>query len=130
MDAGDAARAAMAQREDVQPEWVITTFGTLVDGLKAATTSPDTSPIPPRRLQRVMVLADGFAWSGRTFDSLSKVAFAITGTKWNGPRFFGIRDKEDAFHVTAVAHIGRRAMVIYRLLKNTPLAETGHLIAA
>jgi len=38
----------MAQRKDVQPEWVITTFGTLVDGLKAATTSPDTSPIPPR----------------------------------------------------------------------------------
>ena len=36
----------MAQRKDVQPEWVITTFGTLVDGLKAATTSPDTSPIP------------------------------------------------------------------------------------
>ena len=28
-------------------------------------------------------------------DSLSKVAFAITGTKWNGPRFFGLRDKED-----------------------------------
>src|SRR5258705_3579539 len=44
----DAARAAMAQRKDVQPEWVITTFGTLVDGLKAATTSPDTSPIAPR----------------------------------------------------------------------------------
>jgi hypothetical protein len=38
MDAGDAARAAMAQRKDVQPEWVITIFGTLVDGLKAATT--------------------------------------------------------------------------------------------
>jgi Protein of unknown function (DUF2924) len=34
-----------------------------------------------RRLQRVMVLADGFAWSGQTYDSLSKVAFAITGTK-------------------------------------------------
>ena len=48
-----------------------------------------------RRLQRVMVLADGFAWSGQTYDSLSKVAFAITGTKWNGPRFFGLRDKED-----------------------------------
>ena len=29
------------------------------------------------------------------YDSLSKVAFAITGTKWNGPRFFGLRDKED-----------------------------------
>src|SRR5258706_1922628 len=38
----------MAQRKDVQPERVITTFGTLVDGLKAATTSPDTSLIPPR----------------------------------------------------------------------------------
>jgi hypothetical protein len=48
-----------------------------------------------RRSQRVMVLADGFAWNGQTYDSLSKVAFAITGTKWNGPRFFGLRDKED-----------------------------------
>ena len=48
-----------------------------------------------RRSQRVMVMANGFAWNGQTFDSLSKVAFAITGTKWNGPRFFGLRDKED-----------------------------------
>jgi Protein of unknown function (DUF2924) len=45
--------------------------------------------------QRVMVVPDGFAWNGQTYDSLSKVAFAITGTKWNGPRFFGLRDKED-----------------------------------
>src|SRR6267142_257323 len=48
-----------------------------------------------RRSQRVMVMADGFAWNGQTYDSLSKVAFAITGTKWSGPRFFGLRDKED-----------------------------------
>jgi hypothetical protein len=48
-----------------------------------------------RHSQRVMVKADGFAWNGQTYDSLSKVAFAITGTKWNGPRFFGLRDKED-----------------------------------
>ena len=48
-----------------------------------------------RQAQRVMVMADGFAWNGQTYDSLSKVAFAITGTKWNGPRFFGLRDKED-----------------------------------
>jgi hypothetical protein len=48
-----------------------------------------------RRSQRVMVMADGFAWNGKTYDSLSKVAFAITGTKWNGPRFFGLRDKGD-----------------------------------
>lgn len=48
-----------------------------------------------RHSQRVMVVPDGFAWNGRTYDSLSKVAFAITGTKWNGPRFFGLRDKAD-----------------------------------
>jgi hypothetical protein len=48
-----------------------------------------------RRSQRVMVMADGFAWNGQTYDSLSKVAFAITGTKWNGPRFFGLREKAD-----------------------------------
>jgi hypothetical protein len=48
-----------------------------------------------RQSQRVMVMADGFAWNGQTYDSLSKVPFAITGTKWNGPRFFGTMDKED-----------------------------------
>jgi hypothetical protein len=47
-----------------------------------------------RKSHRVMVMPDGFAWNGRTFDSLSKVAFAITGTKWNGPRFFGLRDRQ------------------------------------
>jgi hypothetical protein len=44
-------------------------------------------------LHRVMVLAEGFAWNGKTFKSLSETAFAITGTRWNGPRFFGLRDK-------------------------------------
>jgi Protein of unknown function (DUF2924) len=48
-----------------------------------------------RQSQRVMVMANGFAWNGQTYDSLSKVALAITGTKWNGPRFFGLRDKKD-----------------------------------
>ena len=40
---------------------------------------------------RVMVVDGGFAFEGKTFDSLSKIAFAITGTNWNGPRFFGLR---------------------------------------
>jgi hypothetical protein len=48
-----------------------------------------------RQSQRVMVMADGFVWNGQIFESLSKVALAITGTRWNGPRFFGLRDKED-----------------------------------
>jgi hypothetical protein len=45
------------------------------------------------RLERVAVLAEGFAWNGKIYPSLSQVAFAITGTRWNGPRFFGLRDK-------------------------------------
>jgi hypothetical protein len=45
------------------------------------------------RMHRVAVLADGFAWNGKTYPSLSKIAHAITGTRWNGPRFFGFRDK-------------------------------------
>jgi hypothetical protein len=45
------------------------------------------------RMHRVAVLADGFAWNGKIYPSLSKVAFAITGTRWNGPKFFGLRDK-------------------------------------
>jgi hypothetical protein len=54
-----------------------------------------------RRSQRVMVMSDGFAWNGQTYDSLSKVAFAITGTTWNGPRFFGLRDKKDRLAMEA-----------------------------
>jgi Protein of unknown function (DUF2924) len=46
-----------------------------------------------RQMQRVSVLSDGFAWNGNTYRSLSQVAFAITGTRWNGPRFFGLRAK-------------------------------------
>ena len=45
---------------------------------------------------RVMVLEGGFAWQGRTYSSLSEIATAITGTKWNGPRFFGLRDRKQA----------------------------------
>jgi hypothetical protein len=43
------------------------------------------------QIHRVMVLADGFAWDGKSYDSLSSIARTITGTKWNGPRFFGLR---------------------------------------
>ena len=47
-------------------------------------------------METVMVIADGFAWNGATFASLSAVAQAITGTKWNGHRFFGVRRKDRA----------------------------------
>jgi Protein of unknown function (DUF2924) len=45
---------------------------------------------------RVMVLDGGFAWQGRSYNSLSEIAKAITGTKWNGPRFFGLRARKQA----------------------------------
>lgn len=39
----------------------------------------------------VTVVADGFLWRDTTYSSLSTIARAITGTAWNGPRFFGLR---------------------------------------
>ena len=41
-------------------------------------------------IHRVMATGDGFAWNGTTYASLSKVAHAITGVNWSGPRFFGL----------------------------------------
>jgi hypothetical protein len=45
------------------------------------------------KLHEVKVETRGFAWNGTTYTSLSEVARAITGTRWNGPRFFGLRSK-------------------------------------
>ncbi|WP_426051424.1 DUF2924 domain-containing protein [Brevundimonas sp. SL161] len=39
----------------------------------------------------VWVKDEGYHYRGRDFASLSQVAFVITGTKWNGPAFFGQR---------------------------------------
>jgi hypothetical protein len=40
---------------------------------------------------KVTVLAEGFEWEGRRYKSLSAVARAITGTRWNGLTFFGVK---------------------------------------
>lgn len=42
----------------------------------------------------VTVLRDGFEWSGKRYKSLSAVARTITGTRWNGYRFFGLRERK------------------------------------
>lgn len=39
----------------------------------------------------VTVVPDGFVWRETTYASLSIIARTITGTAWNGPRFFGLR---------------------------------------
>ena len=44
-------------------------------------------------LHRVTVVESGFAWNGAVYTSLSEIARVITGTRWNGPRFFGLRDR-------------------------------------
>ena len=44
---------------------------------------------------RVTVLDEGFAYEGKTYDSLSVIARLITGTRWNGPRFFGLRGEKE-----------------------------------
>jgi hypothetical protein len=56
------------------------------------------NPLPGTRLLRewdgvehaVTVLADGYDWQGRKYRSLSAIAKAITGTSWNGFRFFAL----------------------------------------
>ena len=45
--------------------------------------------------QRVMVLDQRFAWNGTTYRSLTEIAFAMTGTRWSGPRFFGLRNRAE-----------------------------------
>ncbi len=41
--------------------------------------------------QEILVLESGYSWRGKNYASLSEVARAITGTRWSGPRFFGLR---------------------------------------
>ena len=73
--------------------------------MKTYAAKPNGKIVLPRRIKpgselvrtwkgktyRVIVMADGFAYDGETFASLSEIASAITGTRWNGPRFFGLR---------------------------------------
>ena len=44
----------------------------------------------------ITVLRDGFDWQGQRYKTLSAIARKITGTQWNGYRFFGLRERKDA----------------------------------
>ncbi|HQS18448.1 DUF2924 domain-containing protein [Reyranella sp.] len=44
----------------------------------------------------VTVMADGYEWQGRPYKSLSAIARAITGTRWNGLLFFGLKNRRRA----------------------------------
>jgi hypothetical protein len=85
-----------------------------IDKLTAEIALPSTAVAPPpttnvvslpgRVLQRewrgqtvrVVTTANGFEWNGEHFGSLSAVAFAITGSKWNGRLFFGLTERKRA----------------------------------
>jgi hypothetical protein len=92
----------------------------LLDQLvKTARTKPNGKLELPRRIKpgselvrtwnghtyRVVVVEGGFAYEGRTYKSLSEIASEITGTKWNGPRFFGLRRSSEAAGGVAT-HVG------------------------
>src|SRR6266404_405224 len=83
--------------------------------IKAYEAKPNGKLVLPRRIKpgsvlvrewkgkshRVMVLADGFGYDGKTFGNLSEIAGLITGTRWNGPRFFGLRKMEKSDEAAA-----------------------------
>jgi hypothetical protein len=62
-------------------------------------------------LHQVMVLDDGFAWNGVTLRSLSEVARAITGTRWSGPKFFGMAAAKTATPSGAADRPSRSARI-------------------
>jgi hypothetical protein len=82
-------------------------LGGLSPELKKLLANPDAEP--PRRIKvgsvivreyagarhEVFVVEGGFSWQARTYPSLSVIAKEITGTRWNGPRFFGLRDNQN-----------------------------------
>jgi hypothetical protein len=82
-------------------------LGGLSPELKKLLANPDAEP--PRRIKagsvivreyagarhEVFVVADGFSWQGRVYPSLSAIAKEITGTRWNGWRFFGLTEPQN-----------------------------------
>ena len=78
-------------------------LGEQLDGGKIAVRRirGDDRPIVGTRLIReyqgaehcVTVIADGYEWQGRPYKSLSAIARAITGTRWNGWTFFGLKNR-------------------------------------
>ena len=94
-DLDPAVRKVLDQSVGSEPKTVVAGRLSKFD-VRRATIAPGTILMRQwnGRPQRVMVMAEGFGWNGKVYDSLSQVAFAITGTRWNGPRFFGLRDKQ------------------------------------
>ena len=76
--------------------------GRAVHRARTGTDIPERRLLPGSRLIRVwkaerhevQVTETGYLWRGRSWGSLSSIAREITGTRRNGPAFFGLRDRD------------------------------------
>jgi hypothetical protein len=106
---GDLDRGTLRYLNEISRAWRKRTKA----GVHPGKATPPVPAVPERRslkpgtllvrehegvLHQVIVVEGGFAWGEQTYRSLSEVARAITGTNWNGPRFFGLRDTPKAPH--------------------------------
>jgi hypothetical protein len=105
--------------------------------MKAFVAKPNGKIVLPRRIKpgsvlvrewkgkshRVVVLADGFTYDGKSFANLSEIAGLITGTRWNGPRFFGLRSKMQENDETAASDRSDRI----KRKAETASGHSGHL---
>jgi Protein of unknown function (DUF2924) len=64
---------------------------------------------------RVVITADGFSYEDRTFSNLSEIARLITGTRWNGPRFFGLRREKRDDSIASTETVQAKSAVSRRL---------------
>jgi hypothetical protein len=99
---GGLSHAARARMEELLAQAGCDEMGRLA--ARPPTRGRREQPVAGTRLLRewngevheVTAVAGGFAYRGRRYRSLSIIAAAITGTHWNGPAFFGLRQSKQA----------------------------------
>jgi len=85
----------------------------------AASVRPSLTPVTSLvrewhgTLHQVQVLDKGYVWNDKVWNSLSAIAREITGARWNGPAFFGLRSKrvsgekeQSSDHIVSAARFG------------------------
>lgn len=55
---------------------------------------------------KVIVTEDGFVFKGKNYSSLTSIARSVTGTNWNGPKFFGLRAKDEKASTPIIPPVG------------------------
>jgi DUF2924 family protein len=95
---GNLAWVIQAKRQKINPK---TLREKLIKKANAASPKHKIAYQPGTRLVRewqghtyeVTIMDNGYQWQGNHYRSLTAIAHEITGTKWSGPRFFGLNDK-------------------------------------